>query len=144
VFFLYPSNGIPFNGSVFPKQDKYCLYGCDLSFSESSFLGYSLSRTLEVHINTSHCTTCSVDDAVISDCRKLNKTSIVHINVTLRCFHATIVAVKSNMLHNLCVFVALGIQLAMLMHHIVICGLHRSAVFFHIISYMAGFKRRCY
>ena len=33
-----------------------------------------------------------------------------------------------------CVFVALGIQHAMRMLHIVICGLSGSTVFFHIIS----------
>jgi hypothetical protein len=134
MFFLY-RNGTTFDGFVFPKQDKNCLYGCDLSFSESSFLGISLGRTHEVHINTSHCTTCSVDDAVITDCRKLNKTSIVRINVTLRCIRATIVAVeKQYVLHNLCVFVALGIQFAMRMRHIAICGLHCFTIFFHIIS----------
>ena len=31
-----------------------------------------------------------------------------------------------------CVFVALGIQHAVCMHRIVICGLHGSTVFFHI------------
>jgi len=33
-----------------------------------------------------------------------------------------------------CVSVALGIQRAMRMRHIVICGLSGSAIFFHIIS----------
>ena len=33
-----------------------------------------------------------------------------------------------------CVFVALGIQHVMHMHHFVICGLPRSTVFLHIIS----------
>ena len=33
-----------------------------------------------------------------------------------------------------CVFVALGIQHEMLMRHIVICGLPRTTIIFHIIS----------
>jgi hypothetical protein len=33
-----------------------------------------------------------------------------------------------------CVFVALGIQHAMRIRHIVMCGLPRTALFFHIIS----------
>ena len=41
-----------------------------------------------------------------------------------------------------CVFVALGIQHAMHMRHIVICGLPRSTVFIHIISQTARFSKK--
>ena len=40
-----------------------------------------------------------------------------------------------------CVSVALGIQHAMRVLHIVICGLLRSTAFFHIISPKAGFSK---
>ena len=36
--------------------------------------------------------------------------------------------------YSVCLFVALGIQQAKLMNHIVICGLSGSTIFFHIIS----------
>jgi hypothetical protein len=41
-----------------------------------------------------------------------------------------------------CVFVALGIQHAMPMRHIVICGLHRSTIFFHIITQTTRIKKK--
>jgi hypothetical protein len=56
-------------------------------------------------------------------------------NVTLRCMCATIVAVaiQGVLTYSECVFVALGIQYAMHMHYVFICGLLSSTVFFHII-----------
>jgi len=41
-----------------------------------------------------------------------------------------------------CVFVALGIQHAMWMHHFVICVVPRSTTFFHIISQTAQFSKK--
>jgi len=49
---------------------------------------------------------------------------------------ATIVVVEKQWVLRIpvCVFVALGIQHAMRMRHIVICGLSESTIFSHIIS----------
>jgi hypothetical protein len=50
---------------------------------------------------------------------------------------------KNNVLRILSVcFVALGIQHAMRVRHIGICGLPVSNVFFHIISKTAGFSKK--
>jgi hypothetical protein len=40
-----------------------------------------------------------------------------------------------------CVFVALGVQHAMLMHHFVICGLSAPTAFFYIISLKVKLKK---
>jgi hypothetical protein len=60
----------------------------------------------------------------------------MYYTVTIRHVHATIVAVEKAMgiTYAECVFTALGIQHAMCMRHIVICGLSASTIFFHIIS----------
>ena len=50
-------------------------------------------------------------------------------NVTWRRFSATVVAVL-----HVCTFVALGIQHAMGMRHIILCGLPRYTTLFRIIS----------
>jgi len=58
-------------------------------------------------------------------------------NVTMRCVWATTVVVEKQyytLCVCVCVFVALVIQYAIHMCHIVICGLRCSTIFFHIIS----------
>jgi hypothetical protein len=56
-------------------------------------------------------------------------------NVTLRCVHATIVVIqKQCVTYSECVFVAIGIQHAMLMRHAVFCGLSICTIIFHAFS----------
>jgi hypothetical protein len=43
---------------------------------------------------------------------------------------------------TVCVFVALGIQHAMRMRHIVTCGLSLSAILFHIVLQIARFQKK--
>jgi hypothetical protein len=61
----------------------------------------------------------------------------------LRDVHANIVVmVKQWVIHIVSVSVALGIQHAMHMRHIVICGLSGSTIFFDMISYMARISNK--
>jgi hypothetical protein len=57
-------------------------------------------------------------------------------NITLRRIRATIVTVKKavTITYSECVYVVLGIQHAMCIRHIAMCGLSGSTIFFHIIS----------
>jgi len=66
----------------------------------------------------------------------------MYYNVTLRLVRVTTVTVEKQLsiTYSERVFVALGIQHAMPMHHIVICGLSVSTIFFHIIS----LTKKCY
>jgi len=63
----------------------------------------------------------------------------------LKRVRATIVAVeKQPVLQNLSVFLALGIQHAMRVSYIFICGLPRSTEVFYIIPQMARFSENSY
>ena len=64
-------------------------------------------------------------------------------DVTWRRVRTYIVTVgKEYELHIIVCITALGIQHALCMHHIVICGLPGSAIFFHVISYRARFSKK--
>jgi hypothetical protein len=61
------------------------------------------------------------------DCPRFNKIDSARVTYLL------LLRWKSSVTYSECVFVALGIEPAIRMGHIVICGLHGSAVFFHNI-----------
>jgi len=58
----------------------------------------------------------------------------VEIDIEARCFKHSCNANARSITYSECVFVALGIQLAMRMCHIVICVLSGGAVVFHFNS----------
>ena len=63
--------------------------------------------------------------------------------VTMRLVRAIIVVVeKLYVLHILSVFAALGMQYAMCMRDIVICGVSVSTVYFHVISWTARYSKK--
>jgi hypothetical protein len=65
-------------------------------------------------------------------------------NITLRCVHVTIVAEEGQSItYSECVFVVLGIEHAICIHHIVNCGQPGSTVFFHIVSKTVCVSKKC-
>ena len=74
----------------------------------------------------------------------LDKTGNVHVSQHSGVFLQSSLQQKSNEYYTtwVCVFVPLAIQHAIFMHHIVICGLPHSTIFFHIISQTERFKKK--
>jgi len=60
----------------------------------------------------------------------------VRKNVTMKRVRVRIISVE------MCVFVTLVIQNTKRMSHIVICGLSRSTIFFHIIAQRHNFRKK--
>jgi hypothetical protein len=66
---------------------------------------------------------------------RMHKRVNVYINVTQARSHIHCCSGRAiSITYYECVFVALGIQHAMRMHHILICDMSGYAIFFHIIS----------
>jgi len=57
-----------------------------------------------------------------------------------RCFRGKAISIT----HSEYVSVAVVIQYAMRMRHIVVCGVAGSTIFYHVISYMAKFRKKSY
>jgi hypothetical protein len=85
---------------------------------------------------TGLCEMCPLLDTFLSYTQMTPQDRQCTDDVILRRVRAALVAVEKSVsiAYSECVFVALVIQHAIRMRHIVICGLPGSAVYFHIIS----------
>jgi hypothetical protein len=135
---------------IYPTYSEECVRDCiSISLHSWGILGlsphcrYFRPKT----VNKTGCwSTCSFQLSTShSFCGSfkvnINKIGNVRINVILRRFHATTVAVQNQrvlLIVSLCE--ALVIQHVMCMRHIVIWGLPGSTEFFYIISYMVRLK----
>ena len=94
-----------------------------------------LSMTNKNRIIHNQMRLCSTIIVLRKQYDKRQATYVQHNIEAVRCFRLTIFAVKmQQILHILSAFVDLGIQHAMHMGHIVICGMSDATIFFHIIS----------